>query len=243
MEPSQESRSTSKLIPLRSSRKNSRPGKPRPETEFQEKRLEPRPAANSMPPAAEKTTAKISGFPQLGLPGDANPDTLPPQLQRPDMIKVEEISDTLQEVEFWMLLNDRSRALEILEPLGKVEKPDSPAPWLYLLDTYADMGDQAKYEALRERCERIFNVRIAKWEDKDIVVSSRGLEEFPHLMEQICKRWKGNQVVKFLENLLVDDRDGARAGFELPAYRDLMLLISLAKDIEPPKPVPESAAA
>jgi hypothetical protein len=35
----------------------------------------------------------------------------------------------------------------------------------------------------------------------------------------------------FLESLLVDDRDGKRMGFELPVYRDILLLISVANEL------------
>jgi hypothetical protein len=208
-----------------------------------EKRLEPRLAANTEHASPQSEAGARSNFSHNGLLTDSNPDTLPPTLRQVELIRAEEVSDTLQEVEFWMLLNDRSRALEILEPLSNVEKPDSPAPWLYLLDTYAETGDKAKYEALRERCEHVFNVRIAKWADKNAEGNSRGLDEFSHLMDEICGRWKSDSIVTFLEGLLVDNREGSRAGFELSAYRDLMLLIALAKEIQPPKPMAESAAA
>lgn len=243
-EPLAATRTSAKQLPLKTARTNTRTSAPRrvTETGFLEKRLEQRLAAKTEQSPAERESGRKNSFPFHGLLADTNPDTLPPSSHQVEMIKVEEISDTLQEVEFWMLLNDRARALEILEPLGEVEKPDSPAPWLYLLDTYAEMGDQAKYEALRERCEHIFNVQIARWEEKDAGGTPRGLDEFPHLMEQICVCWKGDRVVEFLESLLVDDREGSRAGFELPVYRDLMLLIALAKEIQPPKPPAESAA-
>lgn len=35
-----------------------------------------------------------------------------------------------------MSVNDPERAIEILEPQAEQERPDSPVPWLYLLDLY-----------------------------------------------------------------------------------------------------------
>ena len=40
----------------------------------------------------------------------------------------------------------------------------------------------------------------------------------------------------FLESLLVDDRDGKRMGFELPVYRDILLLISVANELDRMRP-------
>jgi len=55
---------------------------------------------------------------------------------RGSTVSVEEISDVTQEAEFWMSVNDPQRAIEILEPQAEVEHPESPVPWLYLLDLY-----------------------------------------------------------------------------------------------------------
>ncbi len=170
---------------------------------------------------------------KLGL--DKDIDTVTPRFDRAEMIKVEEISDVLQQVEFWMLLHDFNRVIEILEPHSQDEKPDSPVLWLYLLDAYGETGNQAKYEELRIRFERHFNARIARWENRSLDDESRGLEDLPHLVEQICVRWGGALAVQFLESLLVDDRDGKRAGFDLPVYRDLMMLIGIANELEQSK--------
>lgn len=151
---------------------------------------------------------------------------------RGSSVKVEEISDVTQEAEFWMSVNDPQRAIEILDSQARVEHPDSPVPWLYLLDLYRLVQDKQKYDELRNRFIVFFNANIPTFEDKLISSGVRQLENFPHLIDRICHLWNGNEIIPFLQNLLVDDRDGTRIGFELPVYRDILLLISLAHELE-----------
>lgn len=139
---------------------------------------------------------------------------------------VEEISDVTQEAEFWISLNDPRRAIAILEPHTEIEHPDSPVTWLYLLDLYREVGEEGKYNALRERFTRLFNARIPFYGTPEL--ESQSLEDFPHLLDRICKLWRSVDIVPFLQSLLIDERAGARAGFDLPLYRDILMLIGIA---------------
>lgn len=151
---------------------------------------------------------------------------------RGSSVKVEEISDVTQEAEFWMSVNDPQRAIEILDSQAKIAHPDSPVPWLYLLDLYRLVQDKQKYDELRERFIVFFNANIPEFEDRSSNNGVRQLESFPHLIELICQLWNGNEIIPFLQSLLIDDRDGKRIGFELSVYRDILLLISLAHELE-----------
>lgn len=147
-------------------------------------------------------------------------------------VKVEEISDVTQEAEFWISVNDPQRAIEILEPQAEIDHPESPVPWLYLLDLYRVTSNKEKYDALRDRFIVFFNANIPEYETDPATLPSRQLEDFEHLMNRICQMWSSNDILPFLESLLVDDRDGKRMGFELPVYRDILLLISVANELE-----------
>jgi len=147
-------------------------------------------------------------------------------------VKVEEISDVTQEAEFWISVNDPQRAIEILEPLADVDHPESPVPWLYLIDLYRVTANKEKYDTLRDRFIVFFNANVPEYEVDPATLPSRHLDDFEHLMNRICTMWGSNDILPFLESLLVDDRDGKRMGFELPVYRDILLLISVANELE-----------
>ncbi len=147
-------------------------------------------------------------------------------------VNVEEISDVTQEAEFWMSVNDPERAIEILEPQINLTQPDSPVPWLYLLDLYSVVNDRPKYDSLRDRFIGTFNAIIPQFGEVPATADVRQLEDFPHLVKHICELWNSPEIVAFLQCLLVDDRDGNRIGFELPVYRDILMLIAVAHELE-----------
>lgn len=163
---------------------------------------------------------------------DTNSSTFNFFSTKTNSVKVEEISDVTQEAEFWMSVNDPERAIEILEPQAELDHPDSPVPWLYLLDLYRVVGNKEKYDPLRDRFVVFFNANVPEFEVDPATLPSRHLDDFEHLSKKICSLWNTNDILPFLESLLIDDRDGKRMGFELPVYRDILLLISIANELE-----------
>lgn len=151
---------------------------------------------------------------------------------RGSSVKVEEISDVTQEAEFWISMNDPQRAIEILAAQEQVEHPDSPVPWLFLLDLYRTVADKGKYNCLRDRFISFFNANIPEFEADLSQITTRHLEDFEHLIDRVCRAWDGNGIIPYLESLLIDDRDGKRAGFDLPVYRDILMLLGIAHELE-----------
>lgn len=151
---------------------------------------------------------------------------------------VEEISDAMQEAEFWISLHDSQRAVEVLEPYATADQPGSPLPWLYLFDLYRELGQRTKYDRLHERFQGIFNGNVPSWTELDespAMAAPRSLEDMPHVSQKIAALWQGDQIVPYLESLLVDDREGNRVGFDLSIYREIMFLISMAYDLQQSK--------
>lgn len=207
---------------------------------------------HTMPPAARQDEKRdlgkldaVSVFGRSYTPSleDTNSSTFNFFSSRNNSVKVEEISDVTQEAEFWMSVNDPERAIEILEPLAETEQPDSPVPWLYLLDLYRVIGAKEKYDNLRDRFAVFFNANIPEFEVDPASLPARHLDDFEHLSKKVCALWNSNDILPFLESLLVDDRDGKRMGFELPVYRDILLLISIANELERLKAFGEAAGS
>ncbi|WP_164931991.1 FimV/HubP family polar landmark protein [Janthinobacterium sp. 17J80-10] len=150
-------------------------------------------------------------------------------------MKVEEISDLMQEAEFWMLLNDPEHAIEILATYSGVDRPVSPVPWIYLLDLYRVTGQQENYQSLAARIKSVFNTNAPAWNNEDGAGALRSLRDYPHVVEKIEELWEGAGIVPYLESLLLDEREGARTGFDLAVYREVIHLIGVARDPETPR--------
>lgn len=144
------------------------------------------------------------------------------------VVMAEEILDEIQEAEFWVHMNQPQRAISILESEAQ---PASPLKWLHLFDLYRMVGDREKYESLAARFKHGFNGRVASWERYEEDKGERSIEEFPHVMKQIMDAWPTDGLVGFLEELLLDNREGNRLGFDLPAYQDLLFLANIAYQV------------
>ena len=185
-------------------------------------------------PAA--TTGTITATSKTAATTTREPDHLgfaELRIEHPD---VEEISDVMQEAEFWISLQDAARAIEVLEPYATLDQTNSPLPWIYLFDLYIELGMQDKYGTMRERFHRVFNARVPDWDEHKATLeagaSNRlGIEHIPHVSQTICALWQTDQIVPYLESLLIDDREGNRSGFDLSIYQEIMFLIVLANEI------------
>jgi pilus assembly protein FimV len=180
-----------------------------------ESSIQPSPKENRTP-TLEETNSSIFNF----------------FLPRASTVKVEEISDVTQEAEFWISMNDPQRAIEILQQQEEIESPESPLPWLFLLDLYRTVNNKERYDHLRERFKTIFNAKVPLFEDEINMDQERHIDSFTHLMDRIINFWFTGDVIPFLESLLVDDREGKREGFELPVYRDILMLLGVAHELE-----------
>ncbi|HEY8100121.1 MAG TPA: hypothetical protein VIF82_05170 [Burkholderiaceae bacterium] len=155
--------------------------------------------------------------------------------KRSEMIEVEEISDAMEEAEFWMSLRDPQRAISVLEHFGDAERPKSPMAWLYLLKLYREVDERSKFDTLLQLFKSHFNTKAPEWDAKSDEMSGRGLEDYPHLVTQICNLWGSEQVARYLEDLLFNNRSGLREGFDLPVYLDIIMLANIAYEVFPPK--------
>lgn len=147
-------------------------------------------------------------------------------------VQLEELSDFTQEAEFWMSLNNPKRAIEILEPYSYEGNLTTPVTLLYLLDLYRLVQDEEKYEALRTRMGKMFNAHIPAFNDPVDKIASKSLEDYEHIIQHCCALWQTEDMLPYLESLVVDDREGNRAGFDLSVYRDILFLLGICKELE-----------
>lgn len=141
--------------------------------------------------------------------------------------------DILDQAEVFMAHGHGELAIHLLQEHLREAPAESPVPWLLLLDLLHRAGDNAGYVAASTECRRYFNVNLdgrAFFSEGD---DGKGLEAYPHLLEQMGKVWGTPDIVAFFEDLVFDHRGGTRIGFEPGAYRDILLLRSISHDIAP----------
>ena len=103
--------------------------------------------------------------------------------------------------------------------------------WLKLLELHRINGKREEFERSSEELRQHFNVQAEEWGCP--AGATRGtLETYPHIRNQITNLWQDPSCVKYLHSLLMDNREGTRAGFPLSVAEEILLLIAVRSDTQ-----------
>lgn len=152
---------------------------------------------------------------------------VPPASQRE--VAVEELIDLEQQADFFIALGQEQAAIELLTNHMNGASSASPLPYLKLLDIYRRRDDRTAYEQTRLRFHRRFTARIPDW--KGPQGAERALEDHSDVMRALEACWAVPvEAMKRLESFLFR-KEGQGTTFDLPAYRDLLMLYAVARDL------------
>jgi len=200
------------------------------------------PASAPMPPRAETIVVPASPKPKpeprpmfmpppLAAPSrpadlDASGNLVEAEPRRP--MSAEELIDLEQQAEFFVVLGQDDAAIDLL--MGHVRSTGgvSPLPYLKLLEIYRRRGEREPYDRIRERFNRRFNAYAPEWDvDPELGLS---LEGYPDVMGRLQKAWAApSQAMDLLDAALF--RRDAGPTFDVPAYRELLFLYSMSRDL------------
>ncbi|MEO7337568.1 MAG: hypothetical protein ABIV63_13400, partial [Caldimonas sp.] len=98
-----------------------------------------------------------------------------------------------------------------------------------LVDIYRRRDDREGYDATRKRFNQRFNAHIGTWDEP--VSEGTSLDDSPGLLVPLQQAWqKPAEVVRLIE-ALVWQTDPPRSPVDLLAYRDLLFLYTIARDL------------
>lgn len=145
-------------------------------------------------------------------------------------LSIDELIDLDQQVEFFMVLGQESSAIDVLESHIQAHGGVSPMPFLKLLEIYRHGGLRADYERTRMNFNLRFNAHAPLW-DAD---PEHGYElaDYPGVIERIQALWpQPAKALGVLERSLMR-QDAESYTFDLPAYRELLLLYTVLRDLQ-----------
>lgn len=146
----------------------------------------------------------------------------------PRAVSIEELIDLEQQAEFFVVLGQDDAAIDLLMGHLRDTGGTSPLPYLKLLEIYRRRGEREAYERTRERFNQRFNGYAPDW-DTDML-QGRTLVDYPQAMLRLQRAWTlPIDAMAELETLMFR-KDGGEL-FELPAYREVLMLYSLARDL------------
>ena len=148
-------------------------------------------------------------------------------------VNAEELFDIQQQADFFVSLGQHDQAIEVLKNHIGDSVETSPLTYLDLLNMYRALDRRDDYNQLRDDFHREFNVQVPRFEA--FTETSRGLEANPATLSRIVSLWPAPAVLDVIEESIFRKSAGGEDGaFGLEAYRDLLLLFAIAKEVVDP---------
>ena len=191
--------------------------------------VDTRPAAAA---EARLATAAAARLDALAETEQQRTDVLPSSpvadASAPRDVSIEELIDLEQQAEFFVVLGQDEAAVDLLVEHLRSTGGGSPLPYLKLLEIHHRLGDRAAYERTRTRFNHRFNAYAPEWGAD--MHGGRSLEDYAGVLPRLQQVWgRPLDTMAELEALLFRKSRGEL--FDLPAYREVLFLYSLARDL------------
>jgi pilus assembly protein FimV len=159
--------------------------------------------------------------------------TIPPLPPRVDessrAMSVDEQIDLEQQADFFIALGHDESAIDLLMAHLRSTGGGTPLPFLKLLEIHRRRGDHEAYERTRVRFNQRFNSVAPDWASDP--GAGRALDDYPLVVGRVQHAWpKPLDAMAELESLLFR-RGGGSEIFDLPAYKEVLFLYQLARDL------------
>ncbi len=209
-----------------------------------ELRPAPPPAAVRVPrasPAWPPPAPAVAWPPPDSLPPTIEHEPVPPTQRTEPMpvggrgeedsprdVSIEELIDLEQQADFFVVLGQDEAAIELLVEHVRSTGGGSPLPYLKLLEIHHRRNDREAYERIRGRFNHRFNAYAPEW-GVDLT-HGRSLDDYAGVIPRLQQVWpRPLDAMAELEALLFRKSRGEL--FDLPAYREVLFLYSLARDL------------
>jgi len=138
--------------------------------------------------------------------------------------------DVRQQAEFFVSLGQSERALAVLRKhIAEGRQPD-PAVYLDLLSLFHSLGYKADFREYRAAFNRHFNCVMPDF--PAFHLEGLDLMSYGPELEHLTRAWHQQDATAYLSSCIYrSEQVSAQASFELAAFRDLLLLLSIAEQL------------
>ena len=147
----------------------------------------------------------------------------------PRIVNAEELSDVQHQADFFMSLGQFDKALDVLHHHITESEETSALVYLDLLDLYHLLNRKVDYELLRKDFNEIFNAEVPAFDQYS--PESNGLDFYPSALSRIESLWPTPRVLDVIEETIFRKPGSNGDVFDIAAYRELLLLYAIAKEI------------
>jgi len=148
----------------------------------------------------------------------------------PERIKETDVEPTLELAGIMLSLGLEQGAAQTLVEYIDANPRQALHHSLKLLQIYRDSGHRKDFKETAEKLRQNFNIQAEDWM-RESTAEAPTLEGFSRLSQHIQEIWsRPTECISYLQNLLEDNREGARAGFPWPVAEEILLLIDILKE-------------
>ncbi|QHE85960.1 hypothetical protein [Hydrogenophaga sp. BPS33] len=145
-------------------------------------------------------------------------------------VAAEELFDVQQQADFFVSLGEDDRAIQVLRSHIAESHEPSPLAYLDLFKLYHRLDRREAYDALRDEFNHVFNAGAPPFHR--YTAQGQGLEAYESAFSRIQSLWPQPRVLDLIErSIFRDANDDQVEVFDLEAYRELLLLHAIAKDL------------
>jgi hypothetical protein len=139
----------------------------------------------------------------------------------------EELVDVRQQADFFVLLGQYDRAIQVLRERLDWHGEASPLVYLDLMQLLHRLDRRIDFNQCRDQFNRLFTGRVPEYGAFD--QKGKGLEAYPDVLARITADWTSELILENLENFIFC-RPSADPGapFDLLAFEDLLMLHAVA---------------
>lgn len=204
------------------------------EGQHQVTRPQPRPMPwPPAPAAAQPAPIPTSMQATQPLPVRAAPEPAQATAPHPGATLADELLDLQQQVEFLQLLGQQEAAADLLTTRLQRNPGAGPAgamPSLMLMELCQQRGEPEVFAELARQFEQRLGAMAPAWAQS--LSRGRTLDACPSVIAHLQVVWSdAASAMKMLQDMLVAGGGPGVPHFELPAYRDLLTLYSVARDL------------
>ena len=180
--------------------------------------------------AAAVNTPFVTSNPVVSVPVSLPSDAPAVAALQPSLhiVKPEELFDIQQQAEFFISVGEHQQAINVLKKHIAEHRATSPLAYLELLRIYHTLSRAEDFSQLRSQFMEFFNAKVPDF--SGFHYAGRVLFHYTEALAEIEAEWTTPAVVQLVEKFLFR-RSGTQAvePFDLAAYDDLLLLLSIAQ--------------
>jgi len=147
-------------------------------------------------------------------------------------VGVQELVDVHDKADFFLSIGETEQAVRVLETHVHDQVETGALAWLDLLELYHALGRRPQFDRLRATFRQRFAAQVPDFDQFGQATGT--LDAYDRALDRIVALWPSPKVLEVIDESIFR-KEGKAGGepFSLAAYRELVLLRHIARDMNP----------